>query len=82
MELSKDWANIEQPFAYQTIIQNIVVHDPGYDKVRSIQDHFTVGSKVFMLANPYYGSMGEVKIIIFTLKLNDINKFLFESMSW
>lgn len=58
--LEKSWSNIIQPYAYQTVVRDIAVHDPGYREHISVLEFFAPRTKVFMLGQPCYGSLGEV----------------------
>ncbi|MCL4120730.1 UNVERIFIED_CONTAM: hypothetical protein GTU68_021680, partial [Idotea baltica] len=58
--LEKQWSEIDQPFPLETLVRDITVHDPGYKQYKTVQEFFETGSKVFMLGNFLYGTMGEV----------------------
>ncbi|KAG7166243.1 5'-3' exoribonuclease 1-like [Homarus americanus] len=60
MSLEKEWSRNVQPYAYQTIVKDIAVHDPGYKQHLAPEEYFPPRTKVFMLGHPYYGCMGEV----------------------
>ncbi|XP_071541169.1 5'-3' exoribonuclease 1 [Panulirus ornatus] len=60
MSLEKEWSKEVQPYAYQTVVKDIAVHDPGYKQLLTAQEYFPQRSKVFMLGQPHYGCMGEV----------------------
>ncbi|XP_068209934.1 5'-3' exoribonuclease 1-like isoform X1 [Palaemon carinicauda] len=60
VSLEKSWSSIIQPYAYQTIVKDIAVHDPGYREHFNVEDYFSPRTKVFMLGQPYYGCLGEV----------------------
>jgi len=60
ISLEKQWAKISQPFALQTIVRDIAVHDPGFKHYTSLDELFSQGTACFMLGTPYYGSQGWV----------------------
>lgn len=62
ISLEKHWANVEMAYPVQAVIQDLVVYEGAKRTFDTIQDVFPLGSKCFMLANPHYGSMGEVII--------------------
>ncbi|KAL7641450.1 UNVERIFIED_CONTAM: hypothetical protein RMT77_007321 [Armadillidium vulgare] len=57
--LEKKWAEVEQAFPYQSIVQNITIYDKEY-KEYTVHEYFKPGTKVFMIGYPYYGCMGDV----------------------
>lgn len=56
----KQWSRLPVCYPLQVTVKDIAVHCPGFKEKKSLKDVFPVGSPVFMLGNPYYGSMGEV----------------------
>lgn len=62
MTLEKEWSNTIQPYAYQVVVKDMAVQDLGYRKQLTPQEYFPPRSKVFMLGQPHYGCMGEVRL--------------------
>lgn len=60
MSLEKTWSEFPNPYAYQAVVADIAVNDPGYVLYKNITDVYTLKSVVFMLGHPHYGAMGEV----------------------
>nr|XP_015216785.1 PREDICTED: 5'-3' exoribonuclease 1 isoform X1 [Lepisosteus oculatus] len=60
VHLEKQWAKQIIPFAYQTIVQDLKTFDSSVSCFKTLEELFTPGTTVFMLGNPYYGSVGEV----------------------
>ncbi|KAG0722266.1 5'-3' exoribonuclease 1 [Chionoecetes opilio] len=60
MTLEKTWSKVVQPYALQTLVKDISVYNPGYKMHLTPQEYFPPRTKVFMLGQPHYGSMGEV----------------------
>lgn len=60
MTLKKVWSNIEIAYPLQAIVKDISVHNPDFVQYKQVEEVFQVGSDVFMLSNPFYGSKGEV----------------------
>lgn len=56
----KQYTEIQDPYAIQTVVQDIAVHDSSFVQFQTLEEVFPVGSKCFLLASPVYGSMGEV----------------------
>lgn len=61
MTLEKTWSKVPQPYALQTVVKDIGVHNPGYKMHLTPEEYFPPRTKVFMLGQPHYGSMGEVR---------------------
>ncbi|KAK9681238.1 Xrn1 helical domain [Popillia japonica] len=59
--LEKQWAPITTAYPFQVIVRDITVHDEKYSTFRDLESIFPPGSTCFMLGQPHYGSMGEVK---------------------
>ncbi|KAI4465247.1 3' exoribonuclease [Holotrichia oblita] len=59
--LEKQWAPITTAYPLQVIVRDITVHDEKYSTFRDLESIFPPGSTCFMLGQPHYGSMGEVK---------------------
>merc|ERR1719369_675513 len=53
-------AKIAQPYALQTIVRDIAVHDPGFKHYSTLDELFSPGTSCFMLGQPHYGSQGWV----------------------
>lgn len=62
VSLEKQWASVEMAYPFQAVVQDLLVYEGAKKNLETIQDIFPLRSKCFMLANPYYGSMGEVII--------------------
>ncbi|XP_018322001.1 5'-3' exoribonuclease 1 isoform X2 [Agrilus planipennis] len=60
VNLEKQWAVIESAYPLQAVVQNIAVYEKKYEMYKSIGNIFSVGTKCFMLGQPYYGAVGEV----------------------
>ncbi|XP_050708654.1 5'-3' exoribonuclease 1-like isoform X2 [Eriocheir sinensis] len=60
MTLEKTWSKVVQPYCLQTLVKDIGVHNPGYKMHLTPQEYFPPRTKVFMLGQPHYGSLGEV----------------------
>ncbi|KAF2357382.1 putative 5-3 exonuclease [Trinorchestia longiramus] len=60
LSLSYDWSEHTQAYLAQTVVQDIAVYDPGHPETCSLDQHFLVGTKVFMLGQPHYGACGTV----------------------
>ncbi|XP_034254731.1 5'-3' exoribonuclease 1 [Thrips palmi] len=58
--LEKVYSEIETPYAIQTIVDDIAVHDASFVQFKTLEQVFPSGSKCFLLASPIYGGMGEV----------------------
>lgn len=58
--LEKIYSEIQTPYAIQTIVDDITVHDPSFVQFKTLEQVFPPGSKCFLLASPIYGGMGEV----------------------
>jgi len=59
--LEKEWADSHQYYPFQAIVQDLKVHESAQQSgAESLEDHFKVGSRCFMMAAPHYGCSGEV----------------------
>lgn len=58
--MDKQFGTLSMPFALQTTVKDIAVHDQGFCQFRTLQDFFPAGTSVFMLGWQYYGCQGEV----------------------
>jgi len=58
--LEKLWDKKLTNCPIQTVVKDIAVHAPDYQKVQTIEDVFTVGRKCFLLHDQFYGDMGEI----------------------
>ncbi|KAG1673590.1 5'-3' exoribonuclease 1 [Nymphon striatum] len=58
--LEKKWAECPQSYPFQTIVQDISVHNSTIKPYYSIEEIFPAKSTVFMLVHPHYGYRGEV----------------------
>lgn len=58
--LEKIYSEIQDPYAIQTIVDDIAVHDSTFVQFKTLEEVFPPGSNCFLLASPVYGSMGEV----------------------
>lgn len=58
--LEKMYSEIQDPYAIQTVVKDIAVHDSSFVQYKTLEQVFPQGSKCFLLAPPVYGSMGEV----------------------
>ncbi|KAJ8271161.1 hypothetical protein GJAV_G00123430 [Gymnothorax javanicus] len=61
VRLEKQWAKQVLPFPYQTIVKDIKAFDAAFSRFKTLEELFPPTTSVFMLGNPYYGSMGEVQ---------------------
>ncbi|GJQ70278.1 putative 5'-3' exoribonuclease [Trypoxylus dichotomus] len=59
--LEKQWAPVTTAYPLQVIVRDIAVHDENHTTFRDLESVFPRGSNCFMLGQPYYGCMGEVK---------------------
>lgn len=60
MTLNEIWSKTETVYPAQALIKNISSHCEGFVQHKKVEDVFTVGSKVFFIGNPYFGSEGVV----------------------
>ena len=58
--LEKQWHNLSQPYALQSIVKDILVEDAGLKAYSSVEELFPTGTTAFMLGQPHYGAQGEV----------------------
>ena len=59
--LHKEWANIPEPFAYQTTVRDITAFAPEFrERVTTLKELFPPKSHCFILSTPHYGSLAEV----------------------
>ncbi|XP_066564955.1 5'-3' exoribonuclease 1 isoform X2 [Amia ocellicauda] len=61
VQLEKQWAKQILPFAFQTIVKDLKTFDSSFSHFQTLDELYCPGTKVFMLGNPYYGSVGEVQ---------------------
>lgn len=61
VELEKQWSKQVLPFAYQAVVQEIRAFYSCLTNFTSLDELFPPSTTVFMVGNPYYGSMGEVQ---------------------
>ena len=63
--LHKEWANIPEPFAYQTTVRDITAFAPEFrEKVTTLTELFPPKTHCFILSNPHYGSLAEACAIV------------------
>lgn len=67
--LEKIYSEIQTPYAIQTIVDDIAVHDSSFVQFKTLDQVFPTGSKCFLLASPLYGGMGEVSAPLRILEL-------------
>lgn len=60
MTLSEIWSKTETVYPAQGLVKDISSHCEGFVQHKKVEDVFTVGSKVFFIGNPYFGSEGVV----------------------
>jgi len=58
--LEKQWRKDPQPFALQTVVADIPVHNPMFKAYYTVEELFKKGSHAFMLGDPCYGALGVV----------------------
>uniref|UniRef100_A0A674EFS7 5'-3' exoribonuclease 1 n=1 Tax=Salmo trutta TaxID=8032 RepID=A0A674EFS7_SALTR len=61
VHLEKQWSKQIMPFAYQTIVKDIKAFDSSSTCFQTLEELFPPTTTVFMVGNPYYGTMGEVQ---------------------
>ncbi|XP_013995099.1 5'-3' exoribonuclease 1 isoform X2 [Salmo salar] len=61
VHLEKQWSKQIMPFAYQTIVKDIKAFDSSSTRFQTLEELFPPTTTVFMVGNPYYGTMGEVQ---------------------
>ncbi|XP_034038909.1 5'-3' exoribonuclease 1 [Thalassophryne amazonica] len=59
--LEKQWSKQILPFAYQTVVKDIKAFYSFLTTFRRLDELFPLGTTVFMVGHPYYGTMGEVQ---------------------
>eukprot|EP00095_Tigriopus_kingsejongensis_P010572 maker-scaffold1137_size60140-snap-gene-0.17 protein:Tk10572 transcript:maker-scaffold1137_size60140-snap-gene-0.17-mRNA-1 annotation:"5 -3 exoribonuclease 1" len=62
--LEKQWGQFPQPFAHQTVLKDILVHDPSFTQYRTLDELFPTDSSCFMLGNIVYGCLGSVQEVV------------------
>lgn len=60
MTLSEMWSKTETVYPAQAVIKNISSHCEGFVQHKKVEDVFAIGSKIFFIGNPYFGSEGVV----------------------
>uniref|UniRef100_A0A672R352 5'-3' exoribonuclease 1 n=1 Tax=Sinocyclocheilus grahami TaxID=75366 RepID=A0A672R352_SINGR len=61
VHLEKQFAKQVLPYPYQTIVKDIKAFDSSLARFKTLEELFPPGTIVFMVANPYYGAMGDVQ---------------------
>ncbi|XP_063077611.1 5'-3' exoribonuclease 1-like isoform X2 [Engraulis encrasicolus] len=63
VHLEKQWAKQILPHAYQTVVKDIKAFDSSSSttRFRTLEELYPPGITVFMVGNPFYGTMGEVQ---------------------
>uniref|UniRef100_A0A673FXW9 5'-3' exoribonuclease 1 n=1 Tax=Sinocyclocheilus rhinocerous TaxID=307959 RepID=A0A673FXW9_9TELE len=61
VHLEKQFAKQVLPYPYQTIVKDIKAFDSSLARFKTLEELFPPGTVVFMVANPYYGAMGDVQ---------------------
>lgn len=61
VELEKQWSKQVLAFAYQAVVKEIRAFYSCLTNFTSLDELFPPSTTVFMVGNPYYGSMGEVQ---------------------
>ncbi|XP_051553085.1 5'-3' exoribonuclease 1 [Myxocyprinus asiaticus] len=61
VHLEKQFSKQVLPFPYQTIVKDIKTFDSSLTRFKTLEELFSPGTVVFMVGNPYYGTMGDVQ---------------------
>ena len=61
--LQKQWSNVVEPFAFQSMVHDLAAHCPlDRTLINTLEELFLPESTCFLLTPPHYGSMAQVII--------------------
>nr|XP_033337296.1 5'-3' exoribonuclease 1 [Megalopta genalis] len=73
LHFEKQWSDTLTAYAYQTVVQDLSVHNFNVTLYRTVEDIFMPGTVCFLIGHPHYGAMGTVIEPAVSKKLGKVN---------